>query len=66
MYNFPSLYNKRPTIFLSFFFFFFFFFFHISLPKLGYFSYKKENQKFLDSKMWWREELKKNPTFVIG
>ena len=62
MYNFPSLYNKRPTIFLSF----FFFFFHISLPKLGYFSYKKENQKFLDSKMWWREEFKKNPTFVIG
>ena len=51
MYNFPSLYNRRPTIFLSFFKFiylFHFIFFHIPLPKLGYFSYKKENLKFLD------------------
>ena len=52
MYNFPSLYNRRPTIFLSFFYLFIylfiFFFFHIPLPKLGYFSYKKENLKFLD------------------
>ena len=24
------------------------FYFHISLPKLGYFSYKKGNLKFLD------------------
>ena len=30
----------------------------ISPPKLGYFSYKKGNLKFSDSKMWWREESK--------
>ena len=47
MYNFPSLYNRRPTISLSF-FKFIYLFFHIPLPKLGYFSYKKENLKFLD------------------
>ena len=40
-----------PTIFWSL-------ILHISTPKLGYFSYKKGNLKFSDSKMWWREESK--------
>ena len=34
---------------------------HISPPRLGYFSYKKGNQKFSNSKMWWREASEKSP-----
>ena len=30
--------------------------FHNTHSKLGYFSHKKGNLKFSDSKMWWREE----------
>ena len=33
--------------------------FHMSLPRLGYFSYKKGNLKFSHSKMWWKEESEK-------
>ena len=39
--------------------FFWSFIFHISLPRLGYFSYKKGNQKFSDSKIRRREESEK-------
>ena len=35
------------------------FIFHISLPRLGYFSYKKGNQKFSDSKIRRWEESEK-------
>ena len=37
MYNFRSLSSKFPAIFWSF-------IFHISLPRLGYFSYKRETK----------------------
>ena len=47
MYSFRRLFNKFATIFLSLIF------------HLGYFSYKKGNLKFSDSKMWWREESEK-------
>ena len=52
MYNFRSLSNKFTTIFWSL-------IFHILLPRLGYFSQKKGNQKFSDSKRWRREESEK-------
>ena len=42
--------NKFSTIFWSL-------IFHISLPRLGYFSYKKGNLKFSDWKVWWRKIL---------
>ena len=49
MYNFRSLFNKFPTIFLSL-------ISYILLLTLGIFSQKKGNLKFSDSKMWSREE----------
>ena len=51
-YNFRRLSNRFPIIFWSF-------IFHIFLPRLGYFSYKKGNQKFSDSKIRRREESEK-------
>ena len=48
-YNLRSLSDKFPTIVWSL-------LFHISQPRLDYFSYKKKNLKFSDTKMWQREE----------
>ena len=50
--NFRGLSNKFPTIFWSL-------IFHILLPRLGYFSRKKEKREYLDLKMWRREESEK-------
>ena len=49
MYNFRRLSNKFPTIFWSL-------IFRISFPRLRYFSQKKGNLKFSESKMLWEEE----------
>ena len=50
MYNFQSLSNKFATILWSL-------IFHISLPRLSYFSQKK--QKFSESKMRLKKESEK-------
>ena len=72
MYNFPSLYNRRPTIFLSFFYLFIYLiiiiiFFSHSTPQVRLFFVQKRKPEIFGLKnVMERGIKKKKPSYVMG